>query len=123
LSAWNIARSLIASAEIGRSRRSARRGRSYAVDPALAVEADIVIGGEIVALAGHDHIVVAVGADLGRPAGLGGDQSAGGGISGGLGLLAAERAAHPAHLDGDVGAAEAEQVAIRCWTRSDAGSS
>ena len=75
-----------------------------ALDPAVAVEADIIVDREIVALAGHDHVVVAVGADLGRAAGLGRDQRAGGGKSGGLGLLAAERAAHAADLDGDVGA-------------------
>ena len=80
-----------------------------ALDPALAVEADIIVGGEIVALAGHEHVVVAVGADLGRAPGLRGDQRAGGGISSGLGLLAAEPAAHPADLDRHVGALEAEQ--------------
>ena len=96
-------------AEVGGGAAARGEVDADALDPALAVEADIVIGGEIVALAGHHHVVVAVGADLGRAAGLGGDQRAGGGISGGLGLLAAERAAHPADLDGDVGAAEAEQ--------------
>ena len=90
---------------------AAARGERDAdpLDPALAVEADIVIGSEIVALAGHDHIVVAVGADFGGAAGLGGDQRAGGGISGGLSLLAAERAAHPPDLDRHIGAAKAEQ--------------
>ena len=78
-------------------------------DPALAVEADVVIRGEIVPLAGHDHVVVAVGAELGRAAGLRRDQSAGGGEGGGLGFLAAERAAHPAHLDDDLGMAAPEQ--------------
>ncbi len=87
------------------------------LDPALAVEADVIVRGEIVALAGHDHVVVAVGAELGGAAGLRGDQRAGGGEGGGLGLLAAERAAHPADLDGDVGMAAARAAcATRCWT-------
>ena len=117
LSAWNIARSLIARRQVGGGAAARGQLECDALDPAVAVEADIVVGGEIVALAGHDHVVVAVGADLGRAAGLGGDQSAGGGISGGLGLLAAEPAAHPADLDGHVGAAAGRAAAaIRCWT-------
>jgi hypothetical protein len=97
-------------AEVGGGAAARGEGDADALDPALAVEADIIVRREIVALAGHDHVVVAVGADLGRAAGLGDDQSAGGGVGGGLGLLAAEAAAHPPDLDRDVGAAEAEQV-------------
>ena len=52
-------------------------------------------------LAGHDHVLVAVRTRLGRTAGLHGDQRGGGGEQRGLRLLAAEAAAHAAHLDGD----------------------
>ena len=57
-----------------------------------------------------DHVVVAVGAELGGPAGLRRDERAGGGEGGGLGLLAAERAAHAADLDDDLGMAAPEQL-------------
>ena len=41
-----------------------------AFDAAVIVEADIVVDAEVVALAGHDHVVVAVEPDLGGPAGV-----------------------------------------------------
>ena len=46
------------------------------MDPALVVEADLVVDHEIVALAGDDHVVVAIRAGLGRTAGLLGDDGA-----------------------------------------------
>ncbi len=101
-------------ADCGREidRGAAARGEieADAGDMALAVEADIVGGGEIVALAGHRHVVVAVESHLGGAAGLRRDQGAGAGRGGGLRLLAAERAAHAPHLDRHVGMADAEQV-------------
>jgi hypothetical protein len=63
-----------------------------------------------VALAGRGHVVVAVGAEFGGAAGLRRDQGSGGGEGGGLGLLAAEGAAHPPHLDDDLGVAPPEQL-------------
>ena len=65
----------------------------------VVVEADLVVGDEVVALAGDHHVVVAVGADLGRPAGLLGDQRGDAGEQVALGLLAAEAAAHAPALD------------------------
>ena len=65
------------------------------------VEADLVVDDEVVALAGDDHVVVAVGAALGGAAGLLGDDGADAGEQVALGLLAAEGAAHAADLDRD----------------------
>src|SRR5207237_1707745 len=81
----------------------------YAGNTPFAVEADIIVRDEVVALAGEVHVVVAVGAEFGGAAGLRCDQSGGGGEGGRLRLLAAERAAHPADLDRHVGMAAAEQ--------------
>ena len=67
----------------------------------LPVETDVVVDLEIVTLAGHGEVVVAVGPDLGRTSGLLGDQGRHHGEEIALGLLAAEGAAHTPHLDGD----------------------
>jgi hypothetical protein len=63
---------------------------------------------EVVALAGHDEIVVAVEADLGRPPGEPRCQRRHGRPAAGLAFLAAEAAAHAPHryLDGGVRQAE-----------------
>ena len=86
-------------------RRAAARGELQpdALDPPLAIEADVVIDREIVALAGDRHVLVAIGAILGRAPRLGGDQRAGAGEQRRLALLPAERAAHPPHLDRHLG--------------------
>ena len=70
-------------------------------DVAFIVEADFVIDHEIVALAGGDHVVVAVGPELDRPAGAPCRQRGDGGEDVALGFLAAEPAAHAADLAGD----------------------
>ena len=62
---------------------------------------DAVVDPEVVALAGHDHVVVAVEPELARPAGLAGAERRQRRPLRRLALLAAETAAHPAHLDGD----------------------
>ncbi len=72
-----------------------------ALDAAFVVEADAVIDLEVVALAGDDHVVVAVGAQLGGAAGLLGDQGRRGGEQVRLGFLAAEGSAHAPDFDGD----------------------
>ena len=70
------ARSVDRAGEIGRPAAAGGEDHVEALDPALAVEADLVVDDEIVALAGDDHVVVAVGPDLGGAAGLLGDQRA-----------------------------------------------
>ena len=59
-------------------------------------------------LAGHDHVVVAVDADLGGTAGANGDQGGGSGEQGRLALLAAEASTHAAdfHRDGVIAHAQ-----------------
>ena len=75
-------------------------GAVDAEDAAVVVEADLVVDEEVVALAGRDHVVVAVGPDLDRAAELlGGDRGERGELVA-LRLLAAEAAAHAPHLDG-----------------------
>ena len=71
------------------------------MDASLVVEADLVIDDEVVPLAGDDHVVVAVGPELHRPLQLAGGERRDAGEEIGLGLLAAEPAAHAPHLDGD----------------------
>ncbi len=61
-------------------------------------------------LAGHDHVVVTVHPTLHRPPGLGGRQRRRRRAEHGLGLLAAEAAAHTPHLDRHLGVADAEQM-------------
>jgi hypothetical protein len=77
--------------------------RARPVSTPLVVEPDVVVDLEVMPLAGHDHVLVAIGPSLGGATGLHRDQRGGGGEQRGLGLLAAEPAAHPAHLDGDRG--------------------
>ena len=72
-----------------------------ALDAAFVVEADDVIDLEVVALAGDDHVVVAVGAQLGGAAGLLRDEGRRGGEQVRLGFLAAEGSAHAPDFDGD----------------------
>ena len=72
-----------------------------ALDAAFVVEADDVIDFEVVALAGDDHVVVAVGAQLGGAAGLLRDEGRRGGEQVRLGFLAAEGSAHAPDFDGD----------------------
>ena len=83
-------------------RPAAARGVGHGdrLDAPVVVEAHVVVDHEVVALAGDDHVVVAIGPGLRRPAALRGHQRGGGGEQVSLGLLAAEGAAHAAHLDG-----------------------
>jgi len=96
--------------EIDRRATPRREPQLQREDMPLGVESDVVIDPEIVPLAGHRHVVVAVAAEFGGTPGLGRDQRGGGGEQRGLRLLAAERAAHPAHLDRDIGRAEPEHM-------------
>jgi hypothetical protein len=65
----------------------------------VVIETDIERSLEVVPLAGHDHVLVAVGPRLDRAPGLHRRQGSGGREQRGLGLLAAEATAHAAHLD------------------------
>ena len=87
--------------QVGRVAAARGVGDVDALDAAVVVEADGVVGDEIVALAGDHHVVVAVGADLGRAPGLLGDERGDAGEQVALGLLAAEAAAHAPALDRD----------------------
>ena len=87
--------------EIGRETAARGEHEVDAVDVALIVEADLVVDDEVVALAGRDHVVVAVRPDLDGDAVL---------LRGDCGkcrelvalrLLAAEAAAHAPDLYGD----------------------
>ena len=68
-------------------------------DATVVVEADVVVDAEIVTLAGHDHVVVAVEPELGRTSGPACDEGGDGRHEGGLAFLAAEPSAHAADLD------------------------
>ena len=94
--------------QIGRIAAARRLVEADAADAAVAVEADVVVDAEIVALAGHLHVVVAVEPELCGPAGLRRGERRDGRDQRRLALLAAEAAAHAAHLhrDGVVGQAE-----------------
>ena len=79
-------------------------------EPAVGVEADIVVGAEIVPLAGEAHVVVAVEAEFARPPGDARGERRDRRPLRRLALLAAERAAHAAHLDGDGGVGKPEHL-------------
>ena len=79
-------------------------------DAAVAVEADLVADQERMALAGGAHVVVARQPQLHRPPRLPGEHGGDAGDDGGLALLAAERAAHAAHLGGHGIERQAEQM-------------
>ncbi|MNQ25004.1 hypothetical protein D3C85_382160 [compost metagenome] len=73
-----------------------------AMQQAIVVEADVVFDIEGVALAGNTHVFHARQTHLGRPPGQVGDHRAQAGRACSLGFLAAETAAHAAHIDNDL---------------------
>src|SRR5690606_8437528 len=73
-----------------------------AFDTAGIVEADVVVDDEVVALAGHDHVVVAIQPELAGLAGVACHHGRDTGDECRLALLAAERAAHAPAFDHDV---------------------
>ena len=77
---------------------------------AFVVEADLVVGEEIVPLAGQAHVVVAIEPDLARPPGDARAERRDRGPLRRLRLLAAERAAHAAHFDGDRGVRDVQHL-------------
>ncbi len=96
--------------QVGRTTTPRRQIQLQRTDPSCLIEGHIIVGFEIVALAGQHHVVVAIGAELGRPIGLSSDKRTGGGKQRGLGFLAAESAAHAPNFDGNISAAAAKQV-------------
>jgi hypothetical protein len=85
--------------QIDRAAAARRVAEHHGTQAPLVVEPDIVVDTEIMALAGHQHVVVAVKPQLGRTAGGVGRQRRDDRDMRGLALLAAEGPAHPAHLD------------------------
>jgi hypothetical protein len=96
--------------QIDRGAAAGGEVEAKALDPPCAIEPDIVGHFEVVTLARHRHVVVAVEAELGGPSGPGGDERAGDRGGGGLGLLATEGSAHPTDLDRDVGVGEVQDL-------------
>ncbi len=87
--------------QVGRDAAARCEHEVHAEDTAVLVEADVVVDDEVVALAGHDHVVVAVEAQLGwAPCRLR-YQRCRRRHQVCLGLLAAETAADPPHLHHD----------------------
>src|SRR5439155_664086 len=80
---------------------AAGKGEFHAEDAAVAVEADLVVGDEVVTLAGDQHVVVAVGPKLHGTAELLREQRGDAGEQARLAFLAAESASHPAAVDDD----------------------
>ena len=99
--------------EVGRT--AAARVEHHVIDGdhAALVVADAPVGAEIVALAGHGEIVVAVEPDLARPPGDARRHRGDRRPLAGLALLAAEAAAHAARLDGDERVGNAEDARRR----------
>ncbi len=96
--------------QIGRIAAARREADIVSADHAALVEADLVVGAEVVALAGHHHVVVAVEPHLARPAGHARGERGDRGPLRGLRLLAAEAAAHAPHLDRHRGDRHVEHV-------------
>ena len=87
--------------EVGGPAAARGIGHLHRLDRARLVEAGLVVDQEVVALAGDDHVVVAVGPELRRPAGRLGDQGRDHGEEAALALLAAEGPTHAPDLDRD----------------------
>ncbi len=96
--------------EVGCPAAAGGEGHVDGVDPAVLVEADRVVAFDIVALAGDDHVVVAVRPNLGRAPRRLGHQRRDAGKEVRLALLAAEAPAHTPHLGGDGGIDGAEHL-------------
>jgi hypothetical protein len=92
-----------AEGQIGGTAAAAVQRHVHGAENALGIEADAVVDAKIMALAGHDHVVVAVETDLGRPTGLRCGKGCERGPLCRLGFLAAKAAAHAPALAGDVG--------------------
>ena len=68
-------------------------------NPPVIIKADIIIDNEIMAFAGHDHVVIAIKTELGRTSGFGRNNGGQCRPLHGLCFLAAKPAAHAAHFD------------------------
>ena len=85
--------------EIGRKTAARREDGVDRLDAALVVEADLVVDVEVMTLAGRSHVVVPVGTDLDGATVFLGGQRRHGCKHVCLRFLAAEGAAHAAHVD------------------------
>ncbi len=88
--------------QVQRVAAARRHGEREREDAAPGVEADVVVGEEFVALAGDDHVVVAIEAQLDGPAAAHGGDGRGACQERGLAFLAAETPAHAAAMDADL---------------------
>ncbi len=88
--------------QVRRTAAVARQLQLDAVQAPAVVEADVVFDIEGVALAGHQHVFDARQTHLGRLPGKARDHRTQARRAGGLSLLAAETAAHAAHVDDDL---------------------
>ena len=91
-------RSINAEGEILRVAAARRESHVDGAENAVLAEAGMVVDPHVVTFARHDHVVVAVEAHLARPAGLVGAECGERRPLRRLALLAAEAAAHAAHL-------------------------
>ena len=110
LSMWHSARASTGSDRSRLQPPSAVRVASSAGEPAVVVEADPPLGVEAVPLAGHGQVLGAVQPQPDRPAGDHRAERGDRGEAVRLHLLAAEPAAHPQALHGDLVARPAEHV-------------
>ena len=96
--------------EVGGEAAAGGEGAVDGEDAPRLVEADLVVVQEVVALAGRDHVVVAVGAELHRAVPFLGCDGGDRGEEVRLGFLAAEASAHAADDDGHGVRGNAEDV-------------
>ena len=96
--------------QIRRVTAAAGKGEFHAEDAAVGIEADLVVGDEVVTLAGDQHVVVAVGPKLHGTAELLREQRGDAGEQARLAFLAAESASHPAAVDDDVVGLDVERM-------------
>ena len=94
--------------EVGRTAAPGIEIDGHSGEASLVVGTEPVGDPEVVALAGHDHVVVAVEADFGRTSGHVGGEGGEAGPLRGLRLLAAEAPAHAAAFAHDPGERDTE---------------
>ena len=99
-----------AEAQIGRTSAAGVKLDVHRPHAPVGFEADAVGNGEVVALAGHDHVGIAVEPELAGPAGGAGGESGDDRPLRRLRLLAAEAAAHAAHAAGHEGIRQRENA-------------
>ena len=110
MSTWHERAVIDRTGEIGRVAAARGQHEKERGDAARSVEADLVVGDEIVALARHQHVEIAIGAQLDRTPGPRRQHRRGAGEERRLALLAAEAAPHAPALHDHVVRAQVEGV-------------